>query len=656
MLALRAGKDTIAGLTSNAMSEARNRNRSPRRWLIFLFMAALLIAGVIAAALPFLLRRPSPITSPPSRSLPSDPRIAYDGPFGNIHPSVAYIGDDRRCVPCHADLCASFSRHPMGRSLAPIAAVTEDALFDKAHHDPFQREGFRFLVEGRGAQVWHKVSRDDAAGHSLASVSFPVHFVIGSGTRGRSYLSNREGYLFQTPISWFAQKQIWDVSPGFSESSFSGRPVAGQCVFCHANRANFHEGSSNRFDAPIFSGHAIGCERCHGPAERHLETLRPFDIVNPKRLATPALRNAVCEQCHLKGETRVVVRGRTLNEFRPGLLFSDFCTVFVTAAESGDERKAVSHVEQMHASRCYQDSADEKKLGCVSCHDPHVFVGPAARVAHYRRRCLNCHESHPCGLSTVVRRRQQADDSCIACHMPRFGTADIAHTAVTDHRILRRPKVGPADKVSLLPSSLVSFHPPGDGGSGSRRDLGIAFANLMMKEEADPLSFAAAAVQVLEGALVEDPGDVSAWRAKGSALMRQGRAAEALASFESALSRMPQHEICLADAAQAARVLGRLPESRAYWLRAIEANPWQPWYRGQLTRLLIQLQAWDEAKVQCEAWKRMEPWSSEAATLWITYLLHKGDRAAARAEFARLESLRPPELERLKTWFNQQLR
>jgi hypothetical protein len=483
----------------------------------------------------------------------------------------------------------------------------------------------------------------------------PVHFVLGSGTRGRSYLSDREGYLVQTPISWFAQKQIWDLSPGFTETTFSGRPVTEGCLFCHANRANFRDGSVNRFGPPAFSGHAIGCERCHGPAARHLETLRSADIVNPERLATPALRDAVCEQCHLKGEARVVVRGRRLDEFRPGLPFADFCTVFVTAADAGEERNAVSHFEQMHASRCYQDSRDDNKLGCISCHDPHVFVDAAARTAHYRGRCLKCHQSHPCSLP-VAARRQQAEDSCIACHMPPFGTADIVHTAVTDHRILRHPKNRTSGKRQLQPNSVVSFHPPAGGEPGRRRDLGIALAMLLWKDEVDPRRFAASAVALLENAIVDDPEDVAAWHSKGTALMRLGRTTEGLASFESALDRMLHQELCLAEAAEAAQMLNRLPESRTYWLRAIESNPWRPVYRARLTRLLIRMEAWEEAKVQCQAWKRGEPWSSEAALMWITCLLHEGDRDGARAEFARLEALRPPHLDRLKTWFDRQLR
>jgi len=77
-----------------------------------------------------------------------------------------------------------------------------------------------------------------------------VHHVIGSGTRGYSYITDRHGYLFQTAISWFSQKHIWDKSPGFLADRFAGRPIVEACLFCHANRAPAMEGYRNRYEHP----------------------------------------------------------------------------------------------------------------------------------------------------------------------------------------------------------------------------------------------------------------------------------------------------------------------------------------------------------------------------------------------------------------------
>ena len=77
-------------------------------------------------------------------------------------------------------------------------------------------------------------------------------------------------------------------------------------------------GRVNRYQEPVFDGLAIGCERCHGPGREARRRPPPQEpvagdvdptIVNPAHL-DPPLREAVCEQCHLAGEARVLRRGR----------------------------------------------------------------------------------------------------------------------------------------------------------------------------------------------------------------------------------------------------------------------------------------------------------------------------------------------------------
>src|SRR5947208_14106694 len=143
-------------------------------------------------------------------------------------------------------------------------------------------------------------------GESLLDFRLEAHYVIGAGGRGRSYLTDRDGYLFQTAISWYTAKGIWDLSPGFDADLLPGRPVSGECLFCHANQAAPMPGYRNRLAETAAAGHAIGCERCHGPGQLHVRegsAPGPVDstIVNPRKLE-PALREAVCQQCHLEGE------------------------------------------------------------------------------------------------------------------------------------------------------------------------------------------------------------------------------------------------------------------------------------------------------------------------------------------------------------------
>ncbi len=587
----------------------------------------------------------------------NDPRLIYRGEYTNIHPDAAFVDNDARCVPCHADICATYGRHPMARSLTKMADLAEGENLNADRKNPFNALNYRFSIERKGREVWHRLDRDDDDGKALVSLSWPVHYAVGSGARGRSYLTDRDGALYQTPISWFAQKQIWDLSPGFVPSLLSGRPVDGQCLFCHANRAHFRESSVNRFDEPIFSGLGISCERCHGPAQRHVETQAKWDIVNPRNLASAELRDSVCEQCHLKGKMRVMRRERGTNDYRPGLPLSAFLRVFVEADDTHGKAKAVSAAEQMHESRCYQASLDsnDKPMVCVSCHDPHRYIGPAERVPHYRGRCLKCHESIPCALSPAERYRRQADDSCVACHMPRFGTADIVHTAATDHRIPRIPsKPKPEDQASHENLALKPFHSyRADEETEVRRDLGLAWVELMKINQANPQVHGESAEALLMAAVREHPGDVPAREALGFSQFLRGLDRASLDNLETALSFDPRREWSLNAAAVLTWRLGRSDESLDYWRRLVADNPWQPAYRRALTEILIQQGDRAEASRQCQVWLRLEPMSADARRTWIHLLLRENRRDEARQQLRQLETLKAPDLDRVRAWFDE---
>jgi tetratricopeptide (TPR) repeat protein len=628
----------------------------PRPRRRFAVVAVLSLAAAIAAvclAAPFLTRR----SPPPAHDAPSDPRLLYEGPYRNIRPDVAYVGD-KACASCHADISRSYRRHPMGRSLTPIADAEEAQWYDAAHHNPFPALGEIFQVERRGRRVWHTETRRDANDRPLYTFETEVLYAVGSGTRGRSYLTDRDGYLFQTAISWYAQKSIWDLSPGFQPDLLTGRPVPGECLFCHANRTRFQEGSLNHYDTPVFDGHAIGCERCHGPGAKHVASTDPLDIVcpNTERL-TPDLCEAVCEQCHLEGAHRVVRRQRGLYDFRPGLPLQDFWRVFVQSREEGEREHAVTHVEQMHASRCYQGGSGAGRMLCTSCHDPHIAVADEERVAYYRRRCLACHQDKGCSLPRRVRLDKQADDSCIACHMPRSPTANIVHTAATDHRIPRRPPAtAKEERLSAdVDRPLRSFHPyrPEDEAE-VRRDLGLALVEGMRFGGMSVELHSARAASLLEEAAKRDAEDVPAGEALGLVLLMRHRRPQALAVLEDVLSRDSKREAALTAAASLAWNLGRPEEGLEHWRRLVAVNPWLAGYRRSLTQALLQLRKWDEAREQCRDWLRLDPASIEARQAWVALLLRDDKKTEAREEFARLEALNPPNLAQLRAWFERQ--
>lgn len=425
----------------------------PRRtwWLLLL---ALLLAALTLGAWWFSLRTKS-TASPRADHASANP------PARRQSEAEEFVGS-AVCSECHAAITRSYQSSPMGRSSA--AALTASVCEDYHHRTSFEaRPGLEFRVERTDTKMTHhEIGKD--GGEMLYDRHVDVLWTIGSGKRGRSYAFESEGMLFLSPISWYSQRGIWDLSPGFAvemPNRFSRRVVDG-CVACHIGRANPQIGVPDRFEQPAVLEAAIGCERCHGPAGQHVRWRRstipldgPDPIVNPGKLPIVE-RESVCNQCHLQGFQRILRADRTPYDFRPGERLDENWTVFVgvpRVASSEETTPAVSQVEQMRMSRCYQGSSGQ--LGCISCHDPHSVVEDSNRESFYEQRCQTCHESKGCVLP--IAKRRESGSFCIDCHMPRLMASDIPHTSQTDHRIARNPKSTATPPVTPTASNFSIF-------------------------------------------------------------------------------------------------------------------------------------------------------------------------------------------------------
>jgi tetratricopeptide (TPR) repeat protein len=577
---------------------------------------------------------------------------------------VKYVGD-KGCAACHPGLAETFHRHPMGRSMTPVSGLGANIRYGKENQNPFVRFRLEFFMEPKeGKLVLHETKRN-GKGEAAAQHEEEIQYVLGSGASGHSLLIDHDGYLFQSPASWFSQKSMWDLSPGFTLAQLTGRPVPAICLFCHSNHANPIPDTENRFREPIFdAGLAIGCERCHGPGELHVqrrergEEIEGLDdtIVIPSRLP-PVLREAVCQQCHLLGNKRFLPRGRDTFDYRPGLPLHEYWAVFVSIPKLTDDFKAVGQVEQMYGSRCFQ--ASQGKMGCISCHDPHAVPALEERVAYYRNRCLKCHQEADCGLALSVRKQKTKEDSCIQCHMPSFPFSQVPHTAGTDHRIRKNPKqTAHAGGKRMQPGELplVSFYKdllnPGD--EGNNRDLGVA---LSMVAESNPTlreHAASLAVPLLERAVQLHPDDAFAWGFKGQARWHLDQGQAALEDLEKALSQAPRREFLLRSAATRAEELGRVEAAISYWQRAAEVNPWRASYHDHLAKLLAKQQNWPEAVRESRAALRFVPSDAELRLILVTGYLRIGKTAEAQAEMKNLLALDPPNKQELQRWFDQQ--
>ena len=562
--------------------------------------------------------------------------------------SSQYVGS-AACADCHAEIAADFAMHSMGRS---ASLLTADVHMESIENAKFEADGFRYRVEAKDGEWVHHQGRIGASGKETAPIDLVAKHLIGSGNHGQSFLVQRDDYLMMSPITWYPDKQIWALSPGFEKNNSQfNRPVVDSCLYCHTDVASPVEHTLNRYASPAISSHPIGCERCHGPGAEHVAhqntqgTAESEDdsIVNPAKLDSD-LREAICNQCHLSGAVRVAKVGKNLRDYRPGQPLESAFTVF---SLSDGEDRFVGHVEQMHASRCFQSS--EGQMGCISCHDPHRLPSPIEHVAYYRGKCLECHNEQSCANSIETRRAITKEDDCTQCHMPSIET-EIQHAAITDHSIPRVPNRETATPDSNA-NPLIAF-PSDVKAQATARDKAIALVRVVGRNTS--LFSEQQIVQAqrdLEQAVGDDESDIESKEALAELYASERNYDRALETLQSVLAIEPRRERSLAMAGDICTSTQAFGQALGFWKSAVEVNPWMPKYWYRFAQSYAAAGDWNTAKQLAAEAKRRFPTSIGVRQILVQSHLELGNRAEADREFAELEEFNPPGFDSLKSWF-----
>ncbi|HVC94926.1 MAG TPA: tetratricopeptide repeat protein [Pirellulales bacterium] len=568
-------------------------------------------------------------------------------------PTDGFVGSEA-CAKCHSIIAETYRSHPMSRSVGRVPGDHE--VEDFAGITAFQPPGNRrYRVERTESEVVHHETMLDAHGEIIEDLAASVNMFIGSGTRGKVYAVNRGGLLFESLISWYGGQ--WGLSHGYeplSRRNFERR-IPDVCVMCHAGRMANVPGQDDVFEEPLFLETSIGCERCHGPGEKHVARreageiaagqsgpgggLRDDTIVNPASL-DPARRESICNQCHLQGEQLVPRYGRTFYDFRPGQLLEEVWTVSVegTGVRSDGMTKSVSQVQQMRESACYRGS--QGRMSCNSCHPAHSVPESGTKADYYRGRCLECHAKRGCSLPEGQRAEPPAENSCVHCHMPRLDALDISHASQTDHRVGRSPAVQlPDDPSSPMASNWELFDHAEqrlarwevDRVRGLNR-VHIAPLNRLMAE-----AYYREAEALLRSSLRAAPDDVPALEALGRSLMEQQRADGARECLERVLQIRPRREKTLDLLAEIHYRRGELAAAIEYGERLLAVNPWIARYYARQADMLRGAGRLDQA-IECgEKSLRLDPWQGQVRGWMVDACRDAGDEStgARHAEFLR---------------------
>ena len=216
--------------------------------------------------------------------------------------------------------------------------------------------------------------------------------VIGSGTRGQTYLYWKDTQLFELPVSFWSDGHQWINSPGYRDGTANfSRHVDPRCMECHSTylQALSNDPQTNLYNsASLMTG--ITCESCHGPGLAHVNKEKlsakqrkpalDSNILNPAKFNRDRQVDQ-CALCHNGTEREELapafsyVPGQDLNRFlAPGA---------VDATDHPDVHG--NQVGLLKKSPCYLGSP---AMTCSTCHNEHA---PERAAAEYSSRCLQCH-------------------------------------------------------------------------------------------------------------------------------------------------------------------------------------------------------------------------------------------------------------------------
>ena len=289
-----------------------------------------------------------------------------------------------------------------------------------------------FEMDARGGS-YYQTAIAERAGKRLEHEE-KIGLVVGSGTRGQTYLFWSGNQLFELPVSYWKDGNQWIDSPGYKDGTANfERHVDPRCLECHSSYIQplSTDPQTNVYDRKSLHP-GISCESCHGPGTGHIAAETNSSTKPAKRMDSGILNPAKfvrdrqvdqCALCHNGTERTEIAPAFT---YVPGQDLNKY--LGPNPADSTDQPDVHGNqVGLLKRSKCYQGSA---AMSCSTCHDVHQ---PEHTAASYSDRCLNCHRWQSCGMAQAIGTRIQQD--CIGCHMPLLQTGSIV--SVTAGRALR---------------------------------------------------------------------------------------------------------------------------------------------------------------------------------------------------------------------------
>jgi DmsE family decaheme c-type cytochrome len=241
--------------------------------------------------------------------------------------------------------------------------------------------------------------------------------------------------------------------------------------------ATCHETYVKTFQSNVHRGES--CEKCHGPASRHLVTRgrEPGTILSFKKLDPPQ-RSELCIKCHEQDSCAPGKEWRTSTHAHNGVSCTDCHTSHYNvppgtpATQVGGDAAAAHHkltslqqeqpppsqeairAQSRHMGaitphvcyRCHANKAQQEDVAhphqicgaagfdCATCHNPHGKIRPETRTD----LCLQCHNTSSPAMAWHSSIHAQYGVACADCHNPH-PNLNVQQLVNIQHTNIRRP-------------------------------------------------------------------------------------------------------------------------------------------------------------------------------------------------------------------------
>jgi predicted CXXCH cytochrome family protein len=342
--------------------------------------------------------------------------INSSSPGGTDLRGKAYAGS-MTCGSCHNDIynsylhtahfLTSWSERYMQEK---VAASADSFIFN---------ENTTVAIEKRDSGMYQVAYIN---GKDSIAKRFEIGF--GSGEKAISFGYWQDKRLYQLPLSYFTSIHGWANSPGFPiRRAYFQRPIIRRCFECHSSyiEEDMDQKESlsqvRKLDKNSII-YGIDCERCHGPAAKHVafQTENPA-VKEPRYITTwtSLSRQQKLDACGVCHSGNDLTTQKSTFSFKPGDTLSNFYYPEFSATFSGVPDVHGKQVQLLAASLCFQKS---KVMECSSCHQTHAAKVPG--IEDYSKQCIGCHkEPEHKDFNIKDSLNKAIINNCIDCHMPK---------------------------------------------------------------------------------------------------------------------------------------------------------------------------------------------------------------------------------------------